>query len=102
MTETLSLGTWNQLDRKINPAPFMKMLRDSAPVYFDPIYKGYLVTRYSDFLEVVKDPITFSNAKALYGEYTYQDIVEGILEREGHGSIAKILPMSDPPEHTRV
>lgn len=102
MTNVSSFGTWNELERKINPAPFMKMLRDSAPVYFDPDYKGYLVTRHSDFHEVIKDPMTFSNAKALYGEYRYQDIVEAILAREGHGSMAKILPMADPPEHTRV
>lgn len=102
MHASLEGQTWNDIGVKIDPAPFFANLRKESPVYFDPGYQAFLVTRFDDFMEVVRQPNKFSNAKALYGSYRFEEIVEGILDRDGHGQMAKILPLSDPPEHTRV
>jgi cytochrome P450 len=43
------------------PYPAFQALRDEAPVYFDPVTRFYVVTRFADVRRVLADAATFSS-----------------------------------------
>ena len=45
------------------PYPAYRTLREQAPVYRDKLTGFYVLTRYEDLREVLKDPATFSNLR---------------------------------------
>jgi len=47
-----------------DPYPFYRLLQRDAPVYQEPEYGVYLVSRYADVLEIVRQPDRFSNRMA--------------------------------------
>jgi cytochrome P450 len=44
-----------------NPYPFFKRLREEAPITFNPLLGMWLVSRYSDIVEVMDDTDRFSS-----------------------------------------
>lgn len=46
-----------------DPYPYYVRFRREAPVFFAPKINMWVVSRYEDILNIVKDPETFSNAK---------------------------------------
>lgn len=85
-----------------NPTPFFNELRHERPVYFDEALNAYVVAAYKDVHSVLNQPNTFSSALALFHAYNFEEIVNEILVEKARGPFAPILPMTDPPEHTRV
>ena len=46
-----------------DPYPVYAALRESRPVYREPRYGGYLLTRFDDVLAALTDAATFSSAQ---------------------------------------
>lgn len=86
----------------INPTSFFRQLRHERPVYFDETLSAYVITGYDDIQTVFKQPNLFSSALALFNAYNFEEIVNSILVEKAHGPFQSILPMTDPPEHTRI
>ena len=85
------------------PQLFYKAMRDNDPVYYDEKLGMYLVSRYEDVVEVLKDPITYSDKMGydtMYGGPYRAEFME-ILERDGGGFFYDAIK-DDPPAHTRV
>jgi len=73
-----------------DPYPFYAALREARPVYREPRYGGYLLTRFDDVLEALVDPATFSSAHG-----------PGPMPSGGMASAAA-LPATDPPHHDQL
>lgn len=95
-------GTLNSIENKIDGSAFFEKLRAEHPVFFDNGYHAFIVSRYEDAQTVLREPVLFSSARAIFSSYNHEDIVTGILDKKAHGRFVEVLPMTDPPEHTRV
>ena len=97
-------GGETRLDDAIrnNPFPFYRALREKDPVYYDPGLDLYLVTRYQDAVDVLRDDVTFSLEHGYQDRYAngFLDEFAAILERDGGGFIRDLA--LDPPAHTRL
>jgi cytochrome P450 len=85
------------------PHEFYRAMRTEDPVYFDEKLGMYLVSRFDDVVEVLRDPITYSDKMGYEAMYAsgYFDEFKQILEREGGGFFPDAIK-DDPPAHTRV
>jgi len=86
-----------------HPKEFYHTVRAQDPVYFDEKIGMYLVTRYDDIVEVLRDPITYSDKMgyaAIYASGHFEEFKQ-ILERDGGGFFPDAIK-DDPPAHTRV
>lgn len=96
-------GDESRIDPEIwaDPFPFYRALRAQAPVYYDAKLDTYIVSRYADALEIMRDDETYSLQKAFEGTYASgrQDEFFEIMNREGGGVFR---PPKDPPGHTRT
>jgi cytochrome P450 len=101
-----------------DPFPFYKLLQAERPVYTEPEYGIFLVSRYRDVLEVVRQPDTFSSAMPTgpttppldklppdLREAVEAALVEGRTSASGKRSSitdrVRTLLAADPPDHTR-
>jgi cytochrome P450 len=69
-----------------DPYPLYRVLRDERPVYFDEPNGAYVLTRYEDVAEVLRDHRRFSSRP-----------LAQVTGEKGHNSS---LPQQDPPSHT--
>jgi cytochrome P450 len=85
------------------PTDFYRTLRREDPVHYDPKLGMYLVSRYEDLHNVLRDPTTYSVEHGYKEQYAKGYAVEfkEILIREGGGFFPDAI-MTDPPQHTRV
>lgn len=86
-----------------NPHEFYRRLRQDDPVHFDPSINSYIVSRYEDVTEVLRDAETFSQElgwKSQFGSGHFDELKQ-ILERDGGGFFPEVL-LLDPPGHTRI
>ncbi|OBG30262.1 cytochrome P450 [Mycobacterium sp. 852002-51057_SCH5723018] len=74
-----------------NPYDTYRRMREEAPVYYNPQYDFYALTRHADVAAALKDTDTYSSAKGV--------TLDQILLGEDPG--ASIITM-DPPEHRRM
>lgn len=72
-----------------DPYPLYAEMRETAGVVQEPTYGVYLVTRYADIMQAVRDPATFSSVCAPIGPGLPQ------------GAGTRTLVTADPPDHTR-
>ncbi|WP_026731823.1 cytochrome P450 [Fischerella sp. PCC 9605] len=86
-----------QLD---DPYSFFKRARDEEPIFYSPILNGYVLTRYEDILNVLKDPARFSSADNLKPIVTFTPEVIGVL-RQGFPFVADLVN-SDGDLHKRL
>ena len=85
------------------PQDFYRAMRTQDPVFFDERIGMYLVSRYQEILEVLRDPITYSDKmgyEAMYASGHFEEFKQ-ILERDGGGFFSDAIK-DDPPAHTRV
>jgi hypothetical protein len=73
-------------DVQHNPYPCWKQLRDEAPVYFNPEFNFYAITRFDDVLAAMLDPTTYISGQGV--------TIDGADRGIG------FLISTDPPEHT--
>jgi cytochrome P450 len=87
----------------LHPNDYYRALRQCDPVHFDQKAGMYLVSRYEELLEIVRDPITFSVGHAWNRTFAPEHFEEfkAILIRDGGGYFPDAI-MTDPPQHTRV
>jgi cytochrome P450 len=83
-----------------NPYPFFKRAREEEPLFFSPLLNAYVLTRYDDIINVLKDPGKFSSKDNLQpiGEYTPEVIQEF---RKGFPMVPDLLN-SDGEHHKRL
>jgi cytochrome P450 len=80
---------WDPYDHSIRKSPYgaWRRLRDGAPVYYNPRYDFYALSRFDDVLAASVDHETFSSA--------YGITLDAIGEKPEH----PLMIMLDPPEH---
>jgi len=86
-----------------HPNDFFRAMRRADPVHFDPKLRMWLVSRYEDIVEVLRDPLTFSDKHGFEAIFTGGRFEEykKILERDGGGYFPSVIK-DDPPAHTRI
>ena len=88
------------LSYKVNPYLQYGRLRAEDPVHRSIAMQAWILTRYDDCIEVLRNPTTFSsdgrNAGGQLGEAIRQQRAESPLGQ------AQTLLSSDPPAHTRM
>ena len=101
----LKLDDVSLIDPQISAHPnaFYRALRNQDPVHYDAKLGMWLVSRYKDIVELLRDPETFSDKHGYEAQYAsgFFEEFRQILEREGGGFFPDVIK-SDPPEHTRV
>ena len=104
MTQALEDYGFLKLNEEIlaNPYPFYRALREQAPIYREPDYDVFLLSRYEDILEVNAQPEVFSSILVANAPYTDPPAALDELAawRESQPFSDKILS-NDPPDHTR-
>ena len=106
---TTSPADFNLFDPAVMecPYPFYEALRSEAPVYELPGFGVYLVTRYDDIVEALRNPEVFSSDLGKAGSGSVVGLfspppTDEIREILSHGyPAAKTLLLNDPPSHTR-
>lgn len=81
---------------RFDPYPAYRALRSRHPVYWHPIFRAWLVSRYEDSAAVLRHPKTSVDRSQL-GDLELLDLREELLE-----GIEVTLLMLDPPDHTRI
>ncbi|GAB3013781.1 cytochrome P450 [Mycobacterium bourgelatii] len=77
-----------------SPFETYRRMRDEAPVYYNPKYDFYALTRYDDVASAYKDTATYSSAHGASLDQVKSD--------EMHVRDLKLIIMMDPPEHERM
>ncbi|CAN5560954.1 cytochrome P450 [soil metagenome] len=77
-----------------NPYDVYRRLRDESPVYHNPHYGFWALSRYHDVAPAIKDFETYSSASGI--------TLEMVLNPDNRLAEAPMIIMMDPPEHTRM
>jgi cytochrome P450 len=104
--DTLTLhGGESRVEASIrnNPFPFYRALRREHPIYYDAKIDAYLITRYEDAVQVLRDDETFSLEHGYQDRWAngHVDELAEIMNRDGGGFVRDIIAC-DPPRHTRL
>ena len=89
---TESPPSWDPISEeyKDDPHAVWRLLRDEAPVYYNPTHDFYALSRFVDVDAAHRDPKTFSSAHGT------------VLELMGPDIIGGMMIFTDPPDHTRL
>lgn len=97
IAESINSGEYFQ-----NPYPLFDLLRSTAPVYYSKTIGGWLLTRYAEVDQVLRDAETFSSkGRVLYLLSQLPDEVREEVQLLNH-HFATGLAHSDAPEHKRL
>ncbi len=96
------LGKFNPFLREYreNPYPRYHRLRQTAPVYFSPAFRGWFLSRYADIARVLQDP-RFSVDRTQSKMFQKLDLFNA-LSPDFSAVVFATLLMQDPPNHTRL
>jgi len=86
-----------QLD---DPYPFYELARREEPLFYSPMLKAYVLTRYDDILTVLKDPERFSSSDTLRPIVQFTPAVLEVLN-QGYPRVPQMLS-SDGENHSRL
>jgi len=85
-----------------DPHPFFDQLRRDEPVTFSPMLNMWLVSRYEDVTQVLRDPGRYSNRDMLVsGTHAHLTEEARAILAQGYPTAHVLLGM-DAPEHTRL
>lgn len=97
IAESINSGEYFQ-----NPYPLFDLLRSTAPVYYSKTIGGWLLTRYAEVDQVLRDSETFSSkGRVLYLLSQLPEEVREEVQLLNH-HFATGLAHSDAPEHKRL
>ena len=101
-----SVAEVDLLDVEIQECPYAayKTLREQAPVYRDQLTGFYVLTRYEDLREVLKDPTTFSNLRPRGPDHIPPERMQRIaqLYRDKGWLPSPTLSGRDDPDHKQM
>src|SRR5262249_24612023 len=81
-----------------DPYPTYKLIRETNPVFQIPGMKDWIVARYKDCAEVLRDRrLGIDNDRRMRGM-----IGDHYLDLPAYASVAGMMLFSDPPDHTRL
>lgn len=96
--------SYNPLDKRyqIDPYPLYRRLRERDPIHRSRLINGWVLTRYRDVVEVLRDPRFLADDRKLpfQEKQRRQMIKDGIMGEDDGGGIAMLR--NDPPDHTRL
>jgi cytochrome P450 len=87
-----------------DPYPFFARLRREAPVFREPDYGVYLVSRFDDIETVSRRTDVFSSAAVTTGPFvplTFAADAHAVAEHRAQSPNVEKLFHNDPPDHTR-
>jgi cytochrome P450 len=84
-----------------DPYAFFARARAHEPVFYSPKIEYWVVSRYGDVKEILKDPITFSAEIALSPMQPFSTEVIQLLSDGGYRP-KPVLSNCSPPDHTRI
>jgi cytochrome P450 len=84
-----------------NPYAFFAQAREQ-PIFFSPTFNFWMVTRYNDIVQVLKDHQRFSNRNAFAAPTELIPEAKQLLQNTMFGTESGGLIMADPPIHTRL
>jgi cytochrome P450 len=84
-----------------DPFPVWKRAREEEPVFYSEVLGAWVVTRYDDIVEVLRDPATFGPGveRKMFGDSEAE--VEAILARLPRLAETK-AHSAEPPAHTKL
>jgi len=102
-TRELEIGSITSPDNRKCPGPLFARLRNEAPVYWDPIAKLYVISRYDDVVYVGEHPELFSNNNEIMVGRQRSPVAGEIREKFAAHGFPELhtLVTADPPYHTR-
>lgn len=85
------------------PFEYYDAMRREDPVHFDAKAGFYIVSRFEDLQNVLRQPLLFSTEEGFKAQFTYDftDEVNALMHKEGFGPIPDVI-LVDPPDHTRI
>lgn len=83
-----------------DPYPFYRKLQTQHPVYFSPALRGWILSRYSDIVEVLQDSRFSVDRRQSNLFRRLQPFAS--LRPDFTEAITRALLMVDPPDHTRL
>lgn len=92
----------NETGAHPDPFPWYEKARAEGRVFFLPAYGMYVVTRHADVLDILRDPITYSNREGLGKFPPVPDEIRAEVGDDWVYPIENTPTISDPPEHTRL
>ena len=101
MAKTLS--EFSMLDPLVNSEPWEMYaeIHKECPVYQMPETGAFLVTKYDDLRQVLRDPETFSSDVRVAAMGQFEELQRSILLEGGGWEHVQTLQRTDPPEHGR-
>jgi len=97
------MADFNPLDPRLRTDPYAvyRELRDEAPVYWQPMMQTWILTRYQDNLDVLRDHTAFSSQRTRAKNALVQQLESYRLSSGPLGTTPTMLSI-DPPAHTRM
>ena len=98
-----TLAEFSMLDPDVNSAPWdmYAEIHKECPVYQMPETGAFLVTKYDDLRQVLRDPETFSSDVRVASMGQFEDLQRSILVEGGGWEHVQTLQRTDPPKHGR-
>ncbi len=84
-----------------DPYAYFGRLRELDPVHWNPLWQGWIVTRYKDVAAVLHDAVRFSSDRMAYLE-THASADKRQALTTYLGMLSRWLVFMDPPDHTRL
>jgi cytochrome P450 len=85
-----------------NPWPWLERARRQVPVFYQPQYGLWCVTRYEDAQTIYRDPVTFSNVGSHDMRVPVPSVLAGEIPPDYTFPFKGQLNTTDPPQHTRI
>lgn len=83
-----------------NPYPLYAQARKEAPIFFNPMFNAWFVTRYDDVIAILRDPQRFSSKFIFRMPSDPSPAVQDLLDQLPPE--VPLLVTEDPPGHTRT
>lgn len=87
-------------DYLANPYPYFAKFRSEAPIFYAPKIDFWVVSRYEDIQNIVKDPETFSNVRVQEPLYPLTEEAQESLKKGVR--VTPTTSTADPPLHRRT
>ena len=84
-----------------DPFDFYNILHHEAPVYKIPETGTYVITKYQDLKQVLKDYRSFSNNVRVTDRGPFPGLYQSVLRDGGGWEHVQTLQRTDPPKHDR-